>query len=701
MENRRPSKKSASDSEEQAPARRSRLSRGKTAAAPRARKKAAAPESAPELPFSSESTAVDQPVQAREFAPAPVEAAPPPAAPESREPSRTEAPPPETDIPAGNVFSFSPDEPSGPSEPVSPGEPAAAGERSAVESDSTDQRRGDAAPASAESATGGGEPAGAAQAEEQPRSFQPQSGQGGGFPQGGKRYGREYWKQLKLEKKKAKMLRHQQGGPQGGGQAPAGPAPQERGGGRFERPVRERPPLQPPPPNFVSVTGELPATDRFADLAALETTAIDLASGGGEPLEIDKLVRLPLAELTAFAKAQGVTFDGVPGRHQVMKALLQFAAERKRPILDHGWLDLTDRGFGFIVHDHDNYRLFPTDTYLPESFVKRYGIKRGVELSVQVQPPAANERCPSVVKINSAMGQPPEALAKVVPFEELIPYYPLKRILLEVSDSESKDISMRLVDIVTPIGFGQRGLIVAPPRTGKTVLLQNIANSVSANFPETKLIILLVDERPEEVTDFKRHTKGEVVSSTFDESPESHVHCAEMVIEKSRRLIEAGQHVVILLDSITRLARAYNALASNSGKIMSGGIEATALQKPKRFFGSARNIEDGASLTIVGTALVDTGSKMDEVIFEEFKGTGNMELHLDRDLVNKRIFPAVNLDKSGTRKEELIYHPDEMLRIYSLRRAMQGIPGTESMEMLISRLKKTRTNVEFLMSLNR
>jgi transcription termination factor Rho len=260
---------------------------------------------------------------------------------------------------------------------------------------------------------------------------------------------------------------------------------------------------------------------------------------------------------------------------------------------------------------------------------------------------------------------------------------------------------MRAVDILTPIGFGQRGLIVAPPRTGKTVLLQNIANSISENSPEVKLILLLIDERPEEVTDFRRHTKGEVVSSTFDESPESHIHCAEMVGEKARRLVEGGQHVVILLDSITRLARAYNALASNAGKIMSGGLEATALQKPKRFFGAARNIEGAGSLTIIATALIDTGSRMDEIIFEEFKGTGNMELHLDRGLVDRRVFPAINIDRSGTRKEELIYHPEELQRIYGLRRAMQGLGAIESMEMLIQRLKKTKSNAEFLMSLSR
>jgi transcription termination factor Rho len=298
------------------------------------------------------------------------------------------------------------------------------------------------------------------------------------------------------------------------------------------------------------------------------------------------------------------------------------------------------------------------------------------------------------------MGGAPEHANHVTPFEELVPYYPLNRILLEAPDVQ-KDISMRTVDLLTPVGFGQRGLIVAPPRTGKTVLLQNIANSVSANFPEVKLILLLIDERPEEVTDFRRHTKGEVVSSTFDESPESHIHCAEMVGEKARRLVERGEHVVILLDSITRLARAYNALASNSGKIMSGGMEATALQRPKRFFGAARNIEGGGSLTILASALIDTGSRMDEIIFEEFKGTGNMELHLDRGLSDKRIFPAINMLRSGTRKEELIYHPDELQRVYGLRRTMQGIGPIESMEMLIQRLRKTKSNAEFLMSLAR
>jgi transcription termination factor Rho len=497
---------------------------------------------------------------------------------------------------------------------------------------------------------------------------------GGQFqPGGGGKFNR--WRDKKF---RGKWNKHQGGG--GGG-----------GGPKF--------PPQPPPPKGEIYYGDLPDPARFQDLAALDTLADDIAAKKEEPIWLRELYAFGHAELLAKARELGATFEGVPNRKQLLAAVFSAAAEKKIPLLDQGWLDLTDRGFGFVVHDTVNYRLYPEDAFLPEGFVRKLGLKRGHHVEVQVQAPQGNDRCPSVVRIRQVMGGKPDEISKLKPFEELTPYYPLKRIWLE--QPGAKDVSMRMVDIITPVGFGQRGLIVAPPRTGKTVLLQNIANSAAANAPEAKLIILLIDERPEEVTDFRRHCQGEVVSSTFDETPESHVHCAEMVIEKARRLVEQGEHVIILLDSITRLARAYNALASSNGKIMSGGLEATALQKPKRFFGSARNIEGAGSLTILGTALIDTGSRMDEVIFEEFKGTGNMELHLDRDLVNKRIFPALNIDKSGTRKEELIYHPDELARIYSLRRAMQGVPAADSIDMLIQRLKKTKTNAEFLMSLNR
>ncbi len=470
------------------------------------------------------------------------------------------------------------------------------------------------------------------------------------------------------------------------------------GGNPNFQPAPKHPP-QPAPPKEVVHYGDLPDPARFQSLEAVGQLADEIATSKTDPVWLNELFALNLAQLTAFAKKLEVKFEGAPNRRQLITQVFATISEQKIALYDRGYLDQTDRGLWFVVHDDVNYRLYPEDAFVPEIFVKHFGLKRGHAVEVQLQPPQGNDRCPAVVAIRSVMGGKPAEISKVPPFEELVPYYPLKRILLEMPGQ--KDVSMRMVDIVTPIGFGQRGLIVAPPRTGKTVLMQNMANSIAENSPDVKLIILLVDERPEEVTDFKRHCKGEVVSSTFDEAPESHVHCAEMVIEKARRLVEQGDHVVILLDSITRLARAYNALAGNSGKIMSGGLEANALQKPKRFFGSARNIEGGGSLTIIGTALVDTGSRMDEIIFEEFKGTGNMELHLDRDLVNKRIFPALNIDKSGTRKEELIYHPDELIKIYSLRRAMQGVPAADSMDMLIQRLKKTKTNTEFLLSLNR
>jgi transcription termination factor Rho len=506
---------------------------------------------------------------------------------------------------------------------------------------------------------------------------------GGGQGQGG---GRGEWQDRNSWKRnKRKRGRH------GGGPWQQGP-----GGGGGGAP---RYPQQPPPPTPAPVYGDLPSPSRFADLAALDALASEIGSAKGEPLYLDHLYALNLADLTAFARTQKVSFEGAPNRLQLLPQIFAKATEDKRALGDRGYVDMTDQG-AFIVHEHVNYRLYPEDAYLPESLIRRYGLKRGHHVEVRIQPPREGERCPSVIRIDQVMGHDPEDISKVTPFEELIPYYPLKRILLEDTDIQ-KDVSMRAVDILTPIGFGQRGLIVAPPRTGKTILLQNIANSVSENSPFAKLILLLVDERPEEVTDFRRHTKGEVVSSTFDEAPESHVHCAEMVGEKARRLVEQGEHVVILLDSITRLARAYNALASSSGKIMSGGLESNALQKPKRFFGAARNIEGAGSLTIIATALVDTGSRADEIIFEEFKGTGNMELHLDRGLVERRIFPAINIDRSGTRKEELIYHPEELQRIYGLRRAMQGLGPIESMEMLIQRLKKTKSNAEFLLGLSR
>jgi transcription termination factor Rho len=532
------------------------------------------------------------------------------------------------------------------------------------------------------------EPSGASQSNE-PVSANQGSGQTSGFQAGAPADDDRgpWWKRKKDKKNNKWRDKHSHGGGGGGG------------GGRQSG--HQHPP-QPPPPVLAPVHyGDLPDPARFADLTALDALAASLQTGNGDaPIQIYQIYSLNLFDLIVFARKIGIPFEGTPNRLQMLEAIFIHAAEKQIPLVDRGLVDLTDKGYGFIVHEHSNYRLYPESTYLPEVLIKRYALKRGHHVEVVVQAPQSGDRCAAVVGIKTVMGKSPDEVSQLTPFEELVPYYPLQRILLEAPEIH-KDISMRAVDLLTPIGFGQRGLLVAPPRTGKTVILQSIANSISHNFPEKKLILLLIDERPEEVTDFKRHTKGEVVSSTFDEAPESHVHAAEMVIEKARRLVEQGEHVVILLDSITRLARAYNALAANSGKIMSGGVEATALQKPKRFFGSARNIEGGGSITIIGTALIDTGSRMDEVIFEEFKGTGNMELHLDRGLSDKRIFPAINIDRSGTRKEELIYHPEEMLRVYGLRRAMQGIPPVEAMDMFIQRLKKTKTNAEFLMSLNR
>ena len=449
--------------------------------------------------------------------------------------------------------------------------------------------------------------------------------------------------------------------------------------------------------------GELLDWEVLEERGDILALAEDLISDGGEPLDYVRIYNMPLPELREEVASLGIDTPNAPNRDQLIDAITKYAAEKKAAIMTTGILEiLDDDEGGLIVYERDSYRVKALSAYVPQAFIKHYGLQRGHIVRAQLHPHREGESCPIVVRVESVMDQDPETLSEIVPFTERVPYYPTSRILME-ADSEAKwdNLSMRVVDCLTPVGFGQRGLIVAPPRTGKTVLMQGMANSIQKNYPDSHLIILLIDERPEEVTDFRRQVSGEVISSTFDETAESHVHAAEMVIEKARRMVEVGKDVVILLDSITRLARAYNTTMPSSGKILSGGVEANALQKPKRFFGSARNIEDGGSLTIIATALVETGSKMDEVIFEEFKGTGNMELHLDRGLSDKRIFPALSMDKSGTRKEELLYHPDEMLKIYSLRRAMKGLPSTDAMEMLIQRIKKTNTNAEFLLSVAR
>ena len=450
--------------------------------------------------------------------------------------------------------------------------------------------------------------------------------------------------------------------------------------------------------------GHLPNDESIATISQIEDLAVGLkAEVDKDALDFNRIYDLPIAELRLEVDSMKLEVSNAPNRDQLINALISHAVEKNSAIMTTGVLDLLEDGEGgLLVYQRDSYRTTALCAYVPQVIINHFGLLPGHIVKAQLHPHREGESCPFVVKVDSVMDMDPVKLREVIPFTEGVPYYPTERILMETSsDSKWDNLSMRVVDCLTPVGFGQRGLIVAPPRTGKTVLLQGIANAIQMNYPKAHLIILLIDERPEEVTDFRRQVHGEVISSTFDESAESHVHAAEMVIEKARRMVEVGQDVVILLDSITRLARAYNTMMPSSGKILSGGVEANALQKPKRFFGSARNIEGGGSLTILGTALVETGSKMDEVIFEEFKGTGNMELHLDRGLSDKRIFPALSMDKSGTRKEELLYHPDERLKICSLRRAMKGLPSTDAMEMLIQRIKKTTTNAEFLMSVSR
>ena len=454
------------------------------------------------------------------------------------------------------------------------------------------------------------------------------------------------------------------------------------------------------PPSFESLVD----WDVFKSAESLQGIIDNVCDLANSPISFNELYEASLETLHKIIEERSIVVAGTLNKKKFLRAILDHSRQAKIPIKVKGIVELHASGYGFIVYRCDNYKVRAESTFINRAIIEQYGLQRGHSVEALVSAPKESETCPFVLKIETIMDQAPDAILQMAPFVELVPYYPLERMLMETAVEKPgwDNLSMRIVDLLTPVGLGQRGLIVAPPRTGKTVLLQSIANSIRVNRPDVHLIILLIDERPEEVTDFRRQVEGaEVISSTFDESAESHVHAAEMVIEKSRRMVENGQHVVILLDSITRLARAYNTLMPSSGKILSGGVEAGALQKPKRFFGSARNIEGGGSLTILGTALVETGSKMDEVIFEEFKGTGNMELHLDRELSNKRVFPALSFEKSGTRKEELLYHPDELQKIYGLRRAMKGVPSVEAMEMLITRVKKTKNNAEFLMSMSR
>lgn len=415
---------------------------------------------------------------------------------------------------------------------------------------------------------------------------------------------------------------------------------------------------------------------------------------------ISELQQMNMTQLLKVAKDEELTeYTGLKKQDLIFK-ILKERVKQNGLMFGEGTLEVLPDGFGFLRSPDYNYLPCPDDIYISPSQIRRFGLRTGSIVAGQIRPPKENERYFALLRVEAINYSDPDLLTQKVVFDDLTPLHPNKRLMLETDPGE---INMRVMDLVTPIGKGQRGLIVAPPRTGKTILLQKVANSVLRNHPECYVIVLLIDERPEEVTEMERSVKGpraEVVSSTFDEPASRHVQVSEMVIEKAKRLVEFNTDVVILLDSITRLARAYNTEVPHSGKILSGGVDANALHKPKRFFGAARNIEEGGSLTILATALIDTGSRMDEVIFEEFKGTGNMELHLDRRLVDRRVWPAIDVNASGTRKEELLLNPEELRRIYILRKVLSDMNPVEAMELLINRMGRTKTNTEFLQSMN-
>ena len=416
-------------------------------------------------------------------------------------------------------------------------------------------------------------------------------------------------------------------------------------------------------------------------------------------LHVSKLQAMPVEDLHKFAEEEGIEEATKLPRTDLMMEILRRRAEQDQIMFGEGTLYIAPEGFGFLRSPEDSYMAGPSDIYVSPSQIRRMGLRPGMEVEGVIRPPKDGERFFALVRIDSVNGKDPKVARQLPIFEDMTPLHPEERFVLE---TEAGVLETRVVDLVAPIGRGQRALIVAPPRTGKTVLMQKITKAISTNYPDVKIIVLLIDERPEEVTDFKRNTDEtvEVVASTFDEQSSRHVQVAEMVMEKARRYVEFGEHVVILLDSITRLARAYNAASPNTGKIMSGGIDSGALTRPKKFFGSARAIENGGSLTILGTALVDTGSKADEVIFEEFKGTGNSELHLDRKLVEKRIYPAIDVAASGTRREELLLDPKELELVYRLRKVLSDMNVVEAMELMKNRLSKSKTNAEFLMTMN-
>lgn len=417
-----------------------------------------------------------------------------------------------------------------------------------------------------------------------------------------------------------------------------------------------------------------------------------------QKLDIEKLKSLKISELNKVARELNVNGASSLRKQDLIFKVLQAQTEKAGLIFGEGVLETLPDGFGFLRSPNYNYLPCPDDIYVSPSQIKKFAMRTGDTVSGQIRPPKEGEKYFALLKVEAVNFESPELAKDKILFDNLTPIYPNERYVLE---TKKKDLSMRVMDLLTPIGKGQRGMIVAPPYSGKTIILQKIANSIAENFPDTIIIVLLIDERPEEVTDMQRSVKGEVISSTFDEPAERHVQVAEMVLEKSKRLVEHKRDVVILLDSITRLARAYNTVVPHSGKILSGGVDSNALHKPKRFFGAARNIEEGGSLTIIATALVDTGSRMDEVIFEEFKGTGNMELQLDRNLFQRRIYPAIDIKRSNTRKEELLLEEKELQRVWIMRKVLNELNSVEAMELLLGKLGKTKTNEEFLETMNK
>ena len=405
------------------------------------------------------------------------------------------------------------------------------------------------------------------------------------------------------------------------------------------------------------------------------------------------------AELLDLAQSLGIENISRAKKQTLIFAILKYKAENDEEVLGDGVLDILQEGYGFLRSSNDSYVSGPEDIYVSPNQIRRFNLSTGDVVTGKIRAPKKGEKYFALIKVSEVNGDAPENIRNRIPFSSLTPLHPNQRLALELGNGGTEDITARVIDLVAPFGKGQRGLLVAPPKAGKTMIMQNIASSISMNHPECELIVLLIDERPEEVTEMERTVRGEVISSTFDEPAKRHVQVAEIVIEKAKRRAEQGKDVIILLDSITRLARAYNTVAPSSGKVLTGGVDANALQRPKRFFGAARNIEDGGSVTIIATALVETGSKMDEVIYQEFKGTGNMELHLERRLSEKRIFPAININASGTRREELITEEQELQKMWILRKILHPMDTVEAAEFLIERLRFTKTNDEFFDSM--